>query len=153
MDKAYPLSRKFWFYQILSPWEPLSLLMLRRPVHPPIRLLHVSLVRLAWRLWAHHVATYAERGLVCAQVWRLCNRQGCEWDSSFSLFMRKLCGSRHTYSWLWFSAGKIKPPSSDKGSQKSVLCCLVSIVSALTTPYVDNSPTIQPLKSLILTYF
>lgn len=68
--------------------------------------------------------THTEWGVVCA--WR------CEWDSTFGLFTRKLGGSRHTYSHLWFSSGKIKLPCPDKKLLTClVLFCLVSIVLGL----------------------
>lgn len=74
---------------------------------------------------------HLQQCVVCAQVWRLCNMQGCEWDSSFRLFSRKLGGSRQTYSWLNLSWTNITSIFK-RISLKSVLFCFVSILSVWT---------------------
>lgn len=75
--------------------------------------------------WASNTETYAIWD-VCAQVWGLCNRHRCKWDSFFILSGEKLRGSRHTYTWLWFRAGKTELLSQDKQPPK-VLIILFSL--------------------------
>lgn len=111
---------------------PRALILSHAPCRMFIRQVLSKYPSLQGGLWALRIGTYANRD-VYVQVWGLCNRRRCKWDSSFGLFTRKLGGSRHIYSWLWFSAGKIKLRSLDKRSLRSVLFCFVSIVWVWTT--------------------
>lgn len=118
MDKTHPLLIiQILSFSVLNPWGPWFLLML-----PVVRFRCVHVLVEDKLLDFKHV-TYPEWSVVC--VW------GCEWDSTFGLFTRKLGGRRHAYSWLWFSSEKTSMSRQEVPDVCFVLFCLVSIVSGL----------------------